>query len=117
VADWNQQAEKTFGWPRGAALGRPLADLIIPEPSRAQHRVGLARYLVTGEGPILNQRVEVMALHRAGHTFPIELTAWPVRTGNALRFNAFVHDITERRRAGDQLKDFAARLEHSNREL
>ena len=61
VTAWNSQAEQTFGWPAAQALGRPLAELIIPEASRAAHDRGRRRYLDTGQGPLLNRRVEVMA--------------------------------------------------------
>lgn len=117
ITDWNQQAETTFGWSLQEVLGRPLAELIVPEEQRAAHRAGLEEYLKTGTGPILNRRVEVMARNRAGQLFPAELTVWPVRVGRAVRFNAFVHDITPRRRAEERLRDFTSRLEQSNREL
>ena len=37
------------------------------------------------------------AMRRDGHKFPVELTLWPIRVEGAYRFNAFVHDITERK--------------------
>ncbi|HJR51914.1 MAG TPA: PAS domain S-box protein, partial [Gemmatimonadales bacterium] len=45
VAAWNQHAASTFGWTREQALGRQLADLIIPPEARADHHRGLAHYL------------------------------------------------------------------------
>ena len=42
--------------------------------------------------------IELHALHRDGHRFPVEATSWPVRSGGAWTFNSFVRDITERRR-------------------
>jgi PAS domain S-box-containing protein len=110
VLDWNRQAELTFGYAREQALGRPLAELIIPPSHRAAHWQGLKRYLETGEGPVINQRIEVNAQHRDGHEFPVELTIWVTQTGGALRFNAFLHDIAERQRMADE-------LQRSNREL
>src|SRR5712692_6104464 len=53
ITDWNPQAEVTFGWPRKDVLGRILVDTIIPPEYRDAHRAGLARYLATGEGPVL----------------------------------------------------------------
>ncbi len=43
-------------------------------------------------------------MHRDGHEFPVEATVWPVRVGGALSFNAFVRDISERRRAEEARK-------------
>ena len=81
ITDWNRQAELTFGWDRSDAVGRPLAETIIPPQFREAHRKGVARFLTTGEGPVLNKRIELRALHRDGHEFPVELTVWPVRIG------------------------------------
>src|SRR5207302_7863379 len=69
------------------------------------HAAGLARFLAVGEGPVLGRRLELTALHRDAHEFAIELTPWAVRTGSDIRFNAFIHDISER-------KALEQRLEH-----
>lgn len=99
IVEWNQQAERAFGWTRSEALGRDMTDLIIPERYRTAHRNGVRHYLATGEGPVLNQRVELSALHRDGHEFPVEMTIWPTRINDALRFHAFLHDISAQHRA------------------
>jgi diguanylate cyclase (GGDEF)-like protein/PAS domain S-box-containing protein len=98
ITDWNPQAELTFGWSRQEAIGKVLADLVIPERYREQHWKGLQRFMETGEGPVLNERIEIEALHRGGYEFPIELTISVQPEANAPYFNAFLHDITERRR-------------------
>ncbi len=99
ITDLNPAAEATFGWSRGEALGRVLGDTLIPEAQRHAHLEGLARFLATGDGPILRRRVEVAALHRDGHEFPVELTISAVPEGPTHSFHAFLHDITERKRA------------------
>ena len=104
VISWNQHAANTFGWTREQAIGRQLADLIIPTETRADHYRGLAHYLATGEGPILSKRIEVTAVHRDGHEFPVELTIWPVRTGDSVQFSALVDDITVRKALEGQLR-------------
>ena len=48
VEDWNDRAVGVFGWSRDEAVGRTMADLIIPERYRDAHRTGLQRYLETG---------------------------------------------------------------------
>jgi diguanylate cyclase (GGDEF)-like protein/PAS domain S-box-containing protein len=99
IIDWNAQAEATFGWSHAEAVGKVLADVIIPERYRSAHREGLLRYHSTGEGPVLDKRIEIEALHRDGFEFPVELTISARRSGNTEQFNAFLHDITDRRRA------------------
>jgi len=81
ITNWNAQAEATFGWTRQEVLGRPLSDTIIPPQHREAHRRGLAHFLATGEGPVLNRRIEMTALHRDGREFPVELTISPLRLG------------------------------------
>jgi PAS domain S-box-containing protein len=99
VTFWNPKAEQIFGWPRDEAVGRPLAELIIPPSLRAALSEGLAHYLRTGEGPLLNRRVEVTATRRDGSEFPVELALVAVREGEYHTFSAFMRDITERKRA------------------
>ncbi len=103
IIDWNKEAESTFRWPRAEVLGRLLAETIIPPQHREAHRRGLEHFLATGEGPVLNRRLELTALRRDGQEFPVELTIAPVRVGNHWIFNAFLHDISERKRAEVEL--------------
>lgn len=99
IVEWNRRAEETFGWSRDDAIGRTLAETIIPERFREDHWRGLRTFLETGEGPVLNRRLELSALRRDGRDFPVELTIWPVPHGEEVRFSALVHDISERTEA------------------
>ena len=99
ITSWSAQAEAAFGWSADEAMGRPLADTIIPPQYREAHRHGLAHFLATGEGPILRRRIEITALHRDGREFPVELTVTPTRVGHSWQFSAFVRDITQRLRS------------------
>jgi|GEM_PF-659624 len=110
IVDWTPQSETTFGWTRDEALGHPVDELILPGRYRAAHREGLARYLDTGEGRVLNKRIELDALHRDGHEFPVELSITPVRMGDTISFTAFVRDITERKLADTRLQTQRDRL-------
>ncbi|MEJ7595929.1 MAG: PAS domain S-box protein [Planctomycetaceae bacterium] len=96
VTDWNRQAESMFGWHRAEVLGQVLTDLIIPPQYRDAHRNGLSHFLKTGEGPALNQRLELSALRRTGEEFPVELTISPIRVGSQFEFCAFLRDISAR---------------------
>jgi PAS domain S-box-containing protein len=99
ILAWNPQAEETFGWSQDEAIGRELAETIIPERYHEAHRKGITRFLETGEGPVLNQRLELAALHRDGHEFPVELTISPLLGSSGYRFHAFVRDITARKQS------------------
>lgn len=110
ITGWNEQAEKTFGWTQDEAIERSVDEIILPERFRVAHREGLARYLATGEARVLNQRIELEALHRDGHEFPVELSITPVCMGDAIAFTAFVRDITDRKLAASRLQAQRDRL-------
>jgi len=107
ITEWNRQAQVTFGWSRAEAIGRRLEETVIPPAQREAHAAGLARYRSTGEGRVLGRRVEMDGRHRDGREFPVELTIWAVGTGGDVSFNALLHDISERRRTEQQLRELA----------
>ena len=102
-APWSKQAEVIFGWTRAEALGQPLAAMVIPPRSRAAHTEGLRRFLETGQGPVLNRRVELVAARRDGRELPVELTVTPFTLDGEITFTGFVRDITDRKRAEEHL--------------
>ncbi|OWQ90684.1 hypothetical protein CDN99_10860 [Roseateles aquatilis] len=114
ITRWNPQAEVVFGWQREEAVGRLLADTIVPERFREAHRIGLRRYLDTGVETVLNQRVELRALRRDGAEFPVELAITAIRTDDAVSFCAFLRDITDRKQGEARLKAQLARLDLLN---
>jgi PAS domain S-box-containing protein len=110
ITAWNPQAETIFGWASQEALGGLVDQFVMPEPFREAHREGLARYLATGEAKVLNKRIELAALHRDGHEFPVELAITPLRAGGTVTFSAFVRDITDRKLAETKLQAQVGRL-------
>ena len=115
IIDWNPQAEIIFGWNSEEALGRTLAETIIPERFRAAHVAGLKRFLATGEGKVIQRRLELVALHRSGREFPIEVTISPIRDAHSCIFSAFVHDITNRKQAEQELRESKESAEAASR--
>jgi two-component system NtrC family sensor kinase len=104
VTGWNPMAEQLFGWPFAEAAGRPLSDLIIPERFRAAHTNGMANFLASGRGSIINRRIETSAQHRDGREFPVELSVTHVESGDSHAFTAFIHDISARKAAERRLQ-------------
>jgi PAS domain S-box-containing protein len=115
VIDWNAQAQATFGFTRAEATGRRLAELIIPPQFREAHERGLEKYLETGEGPLLNRRVEVEGQRKDGSRVPIELAITVVKGWGFYRFNAFARDISDRRAADAERNRLLEEAREANR--
>jgi PAS domain S-box-containing protein len=99
ITEFNLAAERTFGHSRQNALGRELADLLIPHTLRDSHRQGLGRYLATGHGPFIDRRIETTACHADGREFPVEISITRVPGDDPPRFTGFVRDLTARAQA------------------
>ncbi len=92
----NASAEAMFGYERAEAVGRPLAELIVPPGRRDEYAEDLLQVVAGGSAPYLDHRLEMCGVRRDGERFPIELTV--TRTGDAT-FTAFVRDVSEQREA------------------
>jgi PAS domain S-box-containing protein len=118
ITDWNAQAERIFGWLRQEAIGRFLSATIVPPQHREAHERGLRRFLATGEGPMLNTRVEITGCHRDGHEIPIELAISPsLGQGVDYTFSAFVRDISARKQTEQQGRRHQEELQRLNEAL
>src|SRR5256885_2500906 len=62
IGEFNPAAERAFGFSREEAIGKELADLIIPSRMREQHSRGLAHFLKTGEGPVIGKSIEIVGV-------------------------------------------------------
>src|SRR6266699_1457237 len=103
VRSWNRGAERMFGWRADEIVGRPLT-VIMPERLRVLHEQGLARVRQTGHSKLAGSVVELVALHKDGREFPIELSigAWDSSDGPA--FSGVIRDITEQKQLADALR-------------
>ena len=111
IVEFNPTAERTFGYAREDVIGKEMAPLIIPPALRDKHREGLKRYLKTGEEHVLGRRVEMTAVKADNSEFPVELGITRIETEGAPIFTAFVADITERKRAEEEIRALNAELE------
>jgi PAS domain S-box-containing protein len=110
VLDWNAHAEQVFGWTREEAVGRDMADLIIPERMRAAHRAGLRRVLAGGSPRILRRMIEISTLRRDGSEIPVELTVTRPQLAEGPVFLGFIRDISVRKRNEMALRNAERRL-------
>ena len=125
---WNPSAEALFGWTAEEAVGRLLADTILPQQYRDAHNDGLNRFRKSGVGVIFGKRLELTGLKKNGEEFPVELAVSAHKTHEGNVFVGFLRDITERKKAEQAIVDLnfnletrveqrTAQLEAANKEL
>src|SRR5215208_910926 len=110
VLVWNPAAEATFGYPAAEAIGRDMAELIVPPSLRMSHRRGLARFLDTGEATVLDRRLELKGMRKDRSEFPVELTITRIDLPGPARFTGYLRDISARKGAEAELLASRARL-------
>ena len=106
IVEFNPAAEKTFGYTGAEALGRDLAELIIPPSLRDRYRRELSRYLPTGEG--LGRRLELTVMRADGTEFPAEIAITAIASEGPPLFTGFLRDLSERKRAEEALRQSEA---------
>jgi diguanylate cyclase (GGDEF)-like protein/PAS domain S-box-containing protein len=112
VTGWNRAAERIFGWSAQEAIGRSVADLIIPEEQRADLQLLLERRLPDSPAEGLHYiRAERGALDRNGRRFTVELNATLAEVDGETVLLSLMHDISDRKRDEDELRRHAEDVE------
>ncbi len=103
IVSWNPCAERMFGYQTAEAIGVPI-DTLMPERFRDELRACMKRILEGSECHALNSTVELLALHKDGHEFTIELslTMWKIADG--VYFTGTMRDITQRKQTEQTLR-------------
>lgn len=114
---WNPKSEEIFGWTKEEATGKKITDIIVPPYLRQAHKNGVNRFLLSKEAIILNNTVEVPAVHKEGHQFYISLTISHTTQNEKDLFIAFLRDITDQKKNELELENKRKQLERSNNEL
>ncbi|XKY38894.1 PAS domain S-box protein [Enterovibrio sp. 27052020O] len=113
IIEFSPVAEQIFGWERHEIVGKSMADTIVPKVMREAHIKGMRHFLSTGEGPVLNQRIELSAIRRSGREFPIEISISPAKTEQGHIFVSYIRDITQQLNDQTELKIAAHAFESS----
>ncbi|HZF05418.1 MAG TPA: PAS domain S-box protein [Patescibacteria group bacterium] len=110
ITSWNPAAEKLFGWPASAALGRHVT-LIIPPERHAEEPEMLVR---VRRGDVVNH-FETVRVTKDGRLVDISLTVSPVKdsTGHIVGASKIARDIRERRRFDETRGRLAAIVDSS----
>ena len=106
IVEFNPAAERTFGYSRKEALGRTMAELIVPPSLRERHIAAFARFVETREGSMLGRRVELTGMRADGSEFPVELALSQVEAEPVLICGA-LRDISASKQAENHLRELA----------
>jgi PAS domain S-box-containing protein len=103
ILEWNRGAEKIFGYAKEEIAGKELT-LIMPRGYAGKHNEGIKRIEKGGDRHVIGKTVELLGLHKNGNEFPIELSLAEWETGSGKFFTGIIRDITEHKRAVEQLR-------------
>ncbi|HLQ19054.1 MAG TPA: PAS domain S-box protein, partial [Tabrizicola sp.] len=121
IIEYNGAAERVFGYTRLEAVGRDMAEVIIPDHLRAAHVEGMKRYRATGQKRVVGKGlVRLEAKRKDGTVFPVELSLSSATSGGTEIFVSFLRDISDRVAAEQELilaRDRAVAGEHAKAEL
>ena len=109
IAYWNSAAETIFGYSRDEAEGMSIQSVIAGRERGSVVARGLAALRDRGSsspGHIL----ELTALRKDGSEFPVEVSLSLMKVREGMRAVAIIRDITERRRAEEEIAEQTARL-------
>ncbi len=114
VQSFSPAAERLFGWTTEEVLGRNVS-LLMPQDHAIAHDNYLARYLQTGERRIIGRPREVIAQHKNGEQFPVQLFVGESEAAGARFFTGFIHDLRARMAAENRVQGLQAELIHTSR--
>jgi two-component system, LuxR family, sensor kinase FixL len=114
ILSFSTAAEKLCGYRQAEVLGRNVS-LLMPSPDRERHDDYIARYLKSGEPHIIGTGRSVMAQHKDGTIFPVELSVGETQGDHGRIFTGFMRDLTERQRTEERLAALQAELIHVSR--
>jgi PAS domain S-box-containing protein len=115
---WNPAAARMFGYSSSEALELKV-EALVPEPLKAQHRAGIARYAKTGHGPYIDTHevLDLPAVRNDGEEISVELSLSPISPvhevdGEGGRFVlAIIRDVTERKWIEEEVRQLNKDLE------
>jgi PAS domain S-box-containing protein len=123
----NAQAEHLFGYTREEMLDRPV-EMLLPERVRNAHVHHRASYEIAPRTRAMGPGLDLLGRRKDGSEVPVEISLSPLETDGELRVTSIIRDVTDRKRAEEEIKQLnqdlerrvverTAELEAANKEL
>jgi PAS domain S-box-containing protein len=112
IAEVNGQVQKCFGYERAELLGQPVENL-IPERFRRAHPAHRADYNAQPRTRQMGIGLELYGRRKDGAEFPVDIMLSPVNTAGGKFVLSVIRDLSEKKRAEEEL----ARRERETRYL
>ncbi|QEX19268.1 hybrid sensor histidine kinase/response regulator [Hypericibacter terrae] len=109
VLKFNPACEKLFGFSAAEVVGQNVK-MLMPAPFRGEHDSYLTNYHRTGVAKIIGIGREVVGQRKDGTTFPMDLSVGEAKEDGESIFVGIIHDLTERKRSGQAIREAAQRL-------
>ena len=102
---WNAAAEKIFGYTEKEIVGRQATVLMGEKYAKKASGIGLQKTMKNVLAPIAGQIIQAVGRRKDGNEFPLEISGSVWKTGSGFFYTAIIRDITDRKRAGESLKE------------
>jgi PAS domain S-box-containing protein len=112
----NARGEELFGYTREELLEQPV-ELLVPERFRGGHVRHRTGYFSNPKARTMGAGLELYGLRKDGTEFPVEISLSPLETEDGMLAASAIRDVTERKRAEENLKNYSFQLEVANKEL
>ncbi len=99
----NAQTEQLFGYDREELLGHPL-EIFLPDRFRRGHLEHRGGYFANPHARPMGAGLDLYGLGKDGREFPVEISLSPLETEEGIIVSAAIRDITERKRAEEQIR-------------
>ncbi len=110
IASLNRQAEAVFGYSRQELVDKPV-EWLIPQRFRAQHVGHRESYMANPHARPMGARLQLIGLHKDGREFPVDVMLSPLQLEHDTLVISVIRDITDRKRAEEELRDKTSRLQ------